>query len=133
MNHLLTLVAAGVLAAAVSWLVNGLFSRRIAGSIALVYVAPGVEEAAKTSFALFLGTSIPLAHFIFGLVEGLWEAARGGRGWVAGLASLASHAAFGLAAGWIYRLTASVLLAVAGSCLLHMGWNGLILNLSRKP
>ncbi|RKO67891.1 hypothetical protein [Desulfofundulus salinus] len=131
MNQL-AFIPAGVLAAATSWLVNGLIFSRT-GAFAVVYVAPGVEEAAKTSFALFLGTSIPLAHFIFGLVEGVWEAARGRRGWAAGLASLASHAAFGLAAGWLYRLTASALLAVTGSYLLHMGWNKLVVNLSRKP
>jgi len=96
-------------------------------------VAPGVEEGAKTGFAWLLGTSIPLTHSIFGLIEGVWDAARGGRGFAAGLLSLVSHTCFGLAAGWLYRLTASVLLAVAGSCLLHMIWNGLILNLSRKP
>ncbi|SHI64874.1 hypothetical protein [Desulfofundulus thermosubterraneus] len=131
MNQL-AFIPAGVLAAATSWLVNGLIFSR-AGVFAVVYVAPGVEEAAKTSFALFLGTSIPLAHFIFGLVEGLWEAARGGRGWAAGLVSLASHTAFGLAAGWLYRLTTNALLAVAGAYLLHMSWNKLVVNLSGKP
>ncbi|MDQ0285327.1 hypothetical protein J2Z49_000420 [Desulfofundulus luciae] len=131
MNQL-AFIPAGVLAAAASWLVNGLFFSRT-GAFAVVYVAPVVEEAAKTSFALFLGTSIPLAHFIFGLVEGVWDTARGGRGWAAGLVSLASHTAFGLAAGWLYRLTTSALLAVAGTCLFHMGWNKLVINLSRKP
>ncbi|MGB9803386.1 hypothetical protein [Desulfofundulus sp.] len=130
MNQL-AFIPAGVLAAAASWLVNGLLLSRT-GALTVVYVAPVVEEAAKTTFALLLGTSIPRAHFIFGLVEGVWEAARGGRGWAAGLVSLASHTAFGLAAGWLYRLTTSALLAVAGAYLLHMGWNKLVVNLSRN-
>lgn len=131
MNQL-AYIPAGMLAAVTSWLINGLFFRRL-GTPVVVYVAPGVEEAAKTGFALLLGASIPLAHLIFGLVEGVWDAIKGGRGLVAGLVGLASHVAFGVTTGWLYHFTGNPWPAVAGAYLLHTGWNRLVIALAVRP
>ncbi len=118
---------AGLLAAAVSWLSNSIFVGLAACGKAVVYLAPAVEESAKTGLAVLLGAPIWLTHLTFGFLEALWDITGGGkRGIYAGLAGLAGHLFFGLAAFFIFQATGFFWLALAGGYVLHLSWNAFV-------
>ncbi|HHW42502.1 MAG TPA: hypothetical protein GXX25_01590 [Desulfotomaculum sp.] len=127
----LSYIPAGVLAAALSWVTNGLLIRFL-GSRGVIYLSPGVEEGAKTGLALWFSASIPASHLVFGLVEGVWDAFKGRRGPAAGLVGVASHGLYGLLTWWLYRFTGNPWMAVAGACLVHVAWNRLVYHLSAR-
>lgn len=125
------LIWPGLLAAVVTWLSNFVLLKFVRSARVVVFLAPAVEESAKTGFAVLLGSPVWLAHLAFGFLEALWDVLGGGRrGIYAGMAGLAGHAFFGLAAFFLLQAGGALWLAVAGAYLLHVGWNALICWLS---
>lgn len=124
-------VLAGLLAALVAWPLNGLVMRA-AGSRGIIWLAPSVEETAKTGLALLLGAYIPFTHLVFGLVEALWDAAGPGRGRYAGMIGLIAHTLFGYGTFWLCRAGVPVWASAGVVYLIHASWNALVIYLSRR-
>ncbi|NPV92635.1 MAG: hypothetical protein HPY50_17855 [Firmicutes bacterium] len=117
-------VAAGVLAAAISWFVS---SRLVIPRFHLgrVWVSPMLEEALKTGLALSLGAQVVLCHAVFGAVESIYEI------WwkkktAAGGAAFVSHLLFGIVTVELYRWWGVWPLAIIGAAAVHTTWNGLV-------
>jgi hypothetical protein len=120
---------AGTLAGGIAYLVNRQVVQRM-GPVAISSVIPVVEEVLKTGLAIILGASILGTHFIFGIIEGIYDYLTGGKGktW-AGVISVVSHFVFGLV-----TLTVSgslgILPAVVLSTTIHAGWNAIIIKIA---
>lgn len=71
-GKLTNLIVAGFLAAVLAFLVNRT-GQRVLGKAAAVYLAPPVEEIAKTYLALLLGASLLGTHLFFGVLEAIDE------------------------------------------------------------
>lgn len=128
----MAIVLAGLLAAGLSYVVNGLLAGR-AGFWWLIAAGPGLEELLKTGGALFFGASIAGVHLFFGLVEALCDLAGGRRGRItAGLASIAGHGFFGFLAAVVYGHSQSMALAVIIPWGLHFFWNGSVFLFHRR-
>lgn len=120
---------AGFFAAGAAWFGNYVFVA-LTRAKGIIFLTPAVEESAKTGFAVWLGAPVWLTHIVFGTLEAIWDiAGNGRRGIYAGIASIAGHAAFGLAVVFIWQKTGFLLIAILGSYMLHMAWNGIILRL----
>ncbi|WP_418791331.1 hypothetical protein [Phosphitispora sp. TUW77] len=121
-------LAAGVLAAAVSWIGNWLAIKTM-GAREIVMLAPLIEEAAKTGSAVLTGSSLILTHAAFGLIEGFYDAWDAGlQGLQAGAASLAGHLFYGYVTFLVMQRHNSLLYAVLSGYLLHMLWNAAVLK-----
>lgn len=119
----MTFIAAGILAAAVSWVGNRAVLKVI-GTRVIVVSAPFVEEAAKTGAALAMGASLVLTHGVFGLIEGIYDAWGSGlRGISAGLISLVGHTLYGYITYLIWQHLAGFGIALAGGYMVHLLWN----------
>lgn len=114
----------GALAAAAAWPVNSWLAKRFGGGV-MVFIAPLLEEAAKTGLAVAASTSVVLAHAWFGALEGLNEIWREKKA-AAGVTGFVTHLLLGVATVEIYRRLQHWPGAVAGAFLLHAGWNGII-------
>jgi len=116
-------IIAGILAAAISWVVNRAVLNMI-GARVIIVSAPFVEEAAKSGLALATGSSIVLTHVVFGLIEGVYDAWDSGyRGISAGLVSLAGHTFYGYITYKIWQHYIGFGLALAGGYIVHLLWN----------
>lgn len=120
----MTFVLAGLVAAGLSWLLNGLLVDKV-GRLWVIAIGPGFEELFKTGAALLLGANIFLSHLAFGAVEAMRDMAGRQPGSVpAGLASFTGHSLFGFLAALSYGKTESTLPAVAVPLAVHFLWNG---------
>ncbi|MDI6637899.1 MAG: hypothetical protein QME82_03180 [Bacillota bacterium] len=100
------------------------------GPLLAFVLGPGVEEAAKTGFALAIAAPVVVVHLGFGAVEAVYDASvrRGwtswsGPGFAAGAVSLLSHTAFGVLTQAVLALTRQPLLAVTAAAVAHALWN----------
>lgn len=127
----LNYIAAPLLAAAMSWLINGWIINSIGGR-GIAFLTPLVEETAKTLGAVVLKTSLVYTHIGFGLVEALVEIKRRGvRGlWAAGVAVVA-HGLFGLLTARVYA-GSNLLVALFVTYLVHTAWNWFIIYYSKQ-
>lgn len=117
----------GLLAAGLAWRLNTALSRMPAGR--LVWLAPMVEETAKTLPAVFFGADIFFTHFFFGAAEGAWELFSDRRnGFYAGLSALVSHSIFGAATVFVYNLYGYPALALGTGYLAHAAWNYMVVE-----
>ncbi|MGE5592970.1 MAG: hypothetical protein ACM3X3_04720 [Betaproteobacteria bacterium] len=126
---------ATVLASGAAFLFNRAASRGARpGPLLALVLGPGVEETAKTGFALAMAAPVVVVHLGFGAVEAVYDASArlgpgGGpaslsaRGLAAGAMSLLSHAAFGAVTQAVLALTLEPFLAVAAAVLVHAVWN----------
>jgi len=114
---------AGLLASAAAWMLNSLLMRR-GGDLVVIGVIPILEETIKTGIAMILGVSVPLAHSVFGLVEGLHDyVASKNLGLLAGVISLISHSFFGQLTVWVFLRSGSWLYSIAAAGLVHTLFN----------
>lgn len=128
----MTFILAGLVAAGLSWLLNGLLVDKV-GRWWIIAIGPGFEELFKTGSSLFFGAGILWGHLVFGAVEALRDMTGGQPGSIpAGLVSLAGHGLFGFLAGRAYEKTESVLLAVIIPLGVHLLWNGGVLLFRRR-
>jgi len=125
-DSLLRSVLLGLFAAGPAWQLNK-FLGRLPGT-APVYLAPLVEEAAKTGPAALFAADIFFTHFVFGLAEGAWELVSGRRnGFYAGLGAVLTHSVFGSITVFVLQTCGSLLPALAAACLGHALWNHVVL------
>lgn len=130
MVEIFEFLAPGILAAGVAWCGNRSLLNFFSEEKVAVFFAPALEELAKTGFAVLLGAPVLPSHLIFGLLEALRDlAGSGARGPAAGLAGLAGHAAFGLAASLVLSRSGFFPLAAAAGWVLHFGWNAFVFRL----
>lgn len=134
---------ASVLASGAAFLFNRAASRGGRPGPLLAFVlGPGVEETAKTGFALAMAAPVLAVHLGFGAVEAVYDASAwlwhgpdpepgpegepaslSARGLAAGAMSLLSHAAFGVVTQAVLTVTLEPLFAVAAAVLAHAAWN----------
>jgi len=125
----MSFLVAGLLASAAVFILNR-WSLRIAGEEVIVYLAPLVEESAKTVLAVALGASIFFTHATFGTVEAVWDIFGSRRnGILAGAAGYFGHMLFGFLAERLFFSYASVFPAVAGSYAVHVAWNLFVMKI----
>jgi len=116
-------LVAGLLASAVAWSLNR-WSLHVLGDEVVVYLAPLVEECAKTIAAVALGASIFFTHATFGTVEAVWDIFTSRRtGIPAGMVSYFGHMVFGYLSEKLFLAFTGVLLAVIGGYAAHLVWN----------
>ncbi|MGI6649685.1 MAG: hypothetical protein ACOX5W_11730 [Bacillota bacterium] len=122
---------AGLLAAAISWVVNSWITER-GGRLGLTVLVPLVEETAKTGLAVMIGGELVLVHAVFGSMEAIYETCREQQLGPA-IAAFVSHLLFGLVTLSIYRYFNNWGAAILGGTSLHALWNLLIIHLFLKP
>ncbi len=126
---LIKILMAGIFSAAFAYLCNkvivSFFSDR-----GLVILAPLVEEVAKTGFAILLQTSIIGGHFVFGLIEGVYDIYTSPKktGKWAALASVISHSFFGIITYFFDIKTGLPLAGIGLAWIFHSSWNCYIIK-----
>lgn len=131
--HILMSTIAGLLAAYVSYFLNGR-ALKLLGEDAVTYGAPVIEETLKTGLAIAAGGGILFSHITFGLVEAAYDIFknRGILQYTAGIAGLISHAVFGIITVYVWRFFGSPLVGVAIAIIIHMLWNHMIIHIRVK-
>ncbi|MGQ9824229.1 MAG: hypothetical protein ACUVSK_04420 [Desulfotomaculales bacterium] len=130
MLRILAFLAPGLLAAGVSWCGNSFLLNFFDEKKVAVYLAPAIEELAKTGFAVLLGAPVWAAHLVFGLAEAFRDFTESrARGFAAGLASLIGHGVFGLVAFLVLGASGAFFLAVGTCWIFHLGWNVFVYRL----
>lgn len=126
---MVNLIFAGILSAVVSYILNKIMLKGL-GERALIALIPFIEEMSKTTFALLLKSSIIGVHFIFGVIEGIYDLLFSSKkiGKWAALASLFSHSFFGGITYVVFERTNTVILAILVSWVLHSTWNWFIME-----
>lgn len=119
----MTYLVAGLGAALLAWGLNVLVVKG-GGERCIIWVIPWLEEVIKTGAALLVGTSIPLTHGVFGLVEAVHDCMTSRRwGFWAGLASVVSHWFFGQITQYFLSQMGYWLLGVGVAAVAHVSWN----------
>ncbi|MEG6520654.1 hypothetical protein [Desulfotomaculum sp. 1211_IL3151] len=127
----LNYIAASLLAAGVSWVINGWVINSLGGR-GIAFLTPLVEEMAKTLGAVLLGAALVYTHIGFGVVEALVEMKRrGARGVGAAGMAVAAHGLFGLLTARVYAVS-NLLAALFVTYLVHTAWNWFILYYSKQ-
>ncbi|MGI6038012.1 MAG: hypothetical protein ACOYD6_07270 [Limnochordia bacterium] len=110
-------LTAALLAYGANRLVVGLWGQR-----AVALLVPAIEELAKTGLAVVMNQPLLGVHIIFGLLEAIYDARKGGQArWSASLASIVGHGFFGLLTFSLAR--GSLPLAIGAAWLVHALWN----------
>jgi len=146
LNSLAAKTAFAAFAAAGAAYLGNRFARRFVGKVAIVFMAPGLEESFKTGAALLLGAPVLATHLAFGGLEAVydlfagWRARRArapataGAGLLtarragAAVAGLLGHALFGALTVAVATASASWPLGVGAAYLIHVGWNALVMG-----
>lgn len=124
---------AGLLAATLVWVINGWYLSKL-GTIGIVYLVPLVEEVSKTWLAVAMNAPIFYTHAVFGTVEGIADIYSGRPlGISAGWVSYLGHMVFGYLAAWAYQRWNNVWLAILPAYLIHMIWNGFVMQVLVSP
>ncbi|MDD3839002.1 MAG: hypothetical protein PHP06_00310 [Clostridia bacterium] len=124
------MVIATAFAVALAYLVNQYMIKFI-GEKSIIFIAPIIEEMAKTMPIHYMNGHIFYVHLLFGVVEGIYDWCNSDKntGKFAGVMSVASHAAFGGITQSIYSATSMVWYALIAGILVHMLWNYFILEI----
>lgn len=121
-------LAAGLMAGALSYLLNIILLPRAKDSIYLI--TPVIEESAKTFLALALGGSVIITHGIFGLIEAVYDLFPFESKKIRAFSiSFVSHLLFGFLTLGIYGFFLSWNFAVILVSAAHMTWNYLVIKL----
>jgi hypothetical protein len=125
-------VASGLLAALLSYCLNSKVLKNV-GEEAITFWAPALEELLKTGFALVLGGGVILSHVTFGVVEAFNDIRknRSTTAYLAGVASLVSHSAFGAITQYFIYYLNSCLFGLSIAIIFHVVWNYTVVNLGK--
>lgn len=121
----------GLLAALVALAANRILLHLWRGKT-VPFLGPIIEESSKTGMALLAGVSLVGVHSVFGFVEGSWELMAKPGNLKPALAAWGVHSILGLLVHITYIYSSQGILAWATGCLLHAGWNRLILTLHHR-
>jgi hypothetical protein len=121
---MLLVLSAGLSASLMGFLISSALLKSM-GNRVLVFYIPAVEELLKTLGAVIFGAPVVPAHFVFGMVEGLYDlySSPPDRSFTAFVLSIVSHTLLGTAAWLAIRVSGSVFAAVLASTVLHSLWN----------
>ncbi|NLX87655.1 MAG: hypothetical protein GXY97_11000 [Clostridiales bacterium] len=124
MRQVLLVISAGLSASLMGFLISSALLKSM-GNRVLVFYIPAVEELLKTLGAVIFGAPVVPAHFVFGMVEGLYDlySSPPDRSFTAFVLSIVSHTLLGTAAWLAIRVSGSVFAAVLASTVLHSLWN----------
>jgi len=124
MRQMLLVLSAGLSASLMGFLISSALLKSM-GNRVLVFYIPAVEELLKTLGAVIFGAPVVPAHFVFGMVEGLYDlySSPPDRSFTAFVLSIVSHTLLGTAAWLAIRVSGSVFAAVLASTVLHSLWN----------
>lgn len=117
-------IFAGIIAALFSYICNKFVLNKL-GDTGLIVAVPFIEELAKSLSPVFLNTSILGSHFIFGIIEGIYDIVNSSKsiGKLAALASIISHSLFGLATILVIGAGYSIYWGIFLAWLFHSTWN----------
>lgn len=123
------IIFAGILSALFSYILNKIMLKGL-GERALIALIPFIEEMSKTTFAIILKSSIIGAHFIFGIIEGVYDLIFSSKkiGKWAALASLISHSFFGGVTYVVFERTNTLILSLLVAWIFHSAWNWFIME-----
>lgn len=118
------IIIAGIIAALVSYICNKWVLKK-SGDIGLIAVVPFIEETAKTSSAIIIGTGVAGTHFVFGIIEGIYDILNSSKsiGKWAALASIISHSIFGFATHLTIKSGYPIYWGIFLAWLIHSTWN----------
>lgn len=118
-------VVGGMGAALAAYIINRLFLK-ITREQAIVYLVPLTEELVKTTAAILLGGWLPGVHFVFGIIEAIYDFFHGrikGMACLAAVMSMISHGIFGIITHYFYLWTHSLVAAILVATVIHGTWN----------
>ena len=117
-------IIAGILAALISYICNKIVLKK-QGNIGIIVIVPFIEEFTKTMSSVMISTSILGTHFVFGVIEGIYDIITSSKkiGKWAALASIISHTIFGLATHLTIQSGYSIYWGIFLSWLIHSTWN----------
>lgn len=117
-------ILAGILAALISYICNRIVLKK-QGNIGIIVIVPFIEEFTKTMSSVMISTSILGTHFVFGVIEGIYDIVTSNKqiGKWAALASIISHTTFGLATYLTIQFGYSIYWGIFLSWLIHSTWN----------
>ena len=92
---------------------------------AVYTVVPFIEESLKTLLGFFIGGSILISHFVFGLCEALYDFYKGDRkvNFRASLMSVLSHILFGIMTILLIGRLGGLVLPILAVSFFHCLWN----------
>ncbi len=118
-------ILAGMVSALIAYILNRILIRRQKEK-SIVYVIPLVEEVSKTIIGLLIRGNIIGVHFVFGIIEAIYDWFHTEEKKVALIAmvlSIVSHSIFGFITYYIYLWTGWIGLGIVGAVLGHIIWN----------
>jgi len=122
-------IFSGIIAALFSYICNKWVLNKLE-DIGVIAVVPFIEEAAKTGSSIIIGTSIIGTHFVFGIIEGIYDIVTSSKriGKWAALASIISHSIFGFVTYLTINTGYSIYWGILLAWLIHSSWNFYIIK-----
>ncbi|MFZ7104731.1 MAG: hypothetical protein ACOWWO_19015 [Peptococcaceae bacterium] len=127
---MLTIISA-IVAALLAWIFNR-FIVRFWGDPAIIVIIPFIEETLKSLIPFLVQASIFYCHFIFGVIEAIWDIKVNVKGLKPGLMSILTHTLFGIMTVAVYRLAGYLSLGIMAGITLHILWNRCIIHISDR-
>lgn len=117
-------IIAGIISGLLSYIFNKWALKDLKNK-GLIIAVPIIEESTKTMSAIIIGTSIVGTHFIFGIIEGIYDIVNSPKkiGKWAALASILSHSFFGLITQLTINIGYPIYWGIFLSWLIHSTWN----------
>ena len=118
------IIIAGIISGLLSYIFNKWVLNRL-NDKGLTVAVPIIEESLKTMSAVIIRTSIIGTHFIFGIIEGIYDIVNSSKkiGKWAALASILSHSFFGLVTVLTINAGYPIYWGIFLSWLIHSTWN----------
>lgn len=117
-------IIAGIISGFLSYIFNKWALNKLKNK-GLTIVVPIIEETFKTMSAIIIRTNIVGTHFMFGIIEGIYDIVNSSKkiGKWAALASIISHSFFGLITQLTINVGYSIYWGIFISWLIHSAWN----------
>ncbi len=117
-------IIAGIISGLLSYIFNKWALKDLKNK-GLIIAVPIIEESTKTMAAIIIGTSIVGTHFIFGIIEGIYDIVNSPKkiGKWAALASILSHSFFGLITELTINIGYPIYWGIFLAWLIHSTWN----------
>ncbi len=113
----------GLIAVSIALLVNPMIEK-IFGTKVVFFGIPLAEEGIKTLVAVYFHAALVGTHFVFGVVEGMYDLLRPTKtGCWSALLSIIGHTLFGVVTWLLLKYGWPVYLAIMLSAFMHSMWN----------
>lgn len=118
-------VFGGIVSALIAYIFNRILIKRQKKK-SIVYVIPLIEELSKTILGVIISGNIIAVHFVFGIIEAIYDWFHTEEKRIAYIAiafSIISHSIFGFISYYIYLWTGWIGLGIIVATLIHIIWN----------